>query len=237
MLVKGRGRPIYLLSKNPQIRLWHRRLGHASNTRVIETSKLTDDIDITIEGDQQRSEKCFSSNSEKDNEDNSLEPSLDSVDIFPTPTTTLLNKMTSTINHDDSIEQLCDPCIENKHTKIVRHKRMIPTTRKLQKIHADLWGPHNLPSLSRKTYVGLLLDEFTQKSWVLLLRSKDKFFDAFKLWLPYAEACEEKLGCLRTDGGREFISAALKSFCKDRSITIGYAAPYIHEENRIAEQC
>lgn len=39
------------------------------------------------------------------------------------------------------------------------------------------------------------------------------------------------------DGGGEFISAALKSFCEDRSITIGYAAPYMHEENGIAERC
>ena len=114
---------------------------------------------------------------------------------------------------------------------------MTPTTRKLEEIHADLWGPHDLPSLSGRTYVGLLLDEFTRKSWILPLRSKDEFFDVFKLWLPRAEACGEKLRFLRTDGGGEFISAALKSFCEKRSITIGYAAPYMHEENEIAERC
>lgn len=114
---------------------------------------------------------------------------------------------------------------------------MTPTIRKLQEIHVDLWGPYDPPLLSGRTYVGLLLDEFTQKSWVLFLRSKDKFFDAFKLWLPRAEACGEKLGCLRMDGGGEFISATLKSFCEDRNITIGYAAPYMHEENGIAERC
>lgn len=237
MLVKGRGRPTYLLSKNPQIRLWHHRLGYASNARVIEALKLTDGIDITIEDDQQRSEGCFPSDSEKDNKDNSLEPSLDSIDIVPTSTTTLLNKMTSTIDHDDSVEQLCNPCIESKHIKIVRHKRMTPTTRKLQEIHADLWGLHDPPSLSKRTYVGLLLDEFTRKSWVLVLRSKDEFFDVFKLWLPRAEACGEKLGYLQTDGRGEFIRAALKSFCEDRNITIGYVVPYMHKENGIAGRC
>ena len=46
MLVKGRGRPTYRLSSNPQIRLWHQRFGHASNARVIQASKLVDGIDL-----------------------------------------------------------------------------------------------------------------------------------------------------------------------------------------------
>ena len=64
-----------------------------------------------------------------------------------------------------------------------------------------------------------------------------QFFDVFKFWIPRAEVCGNKLDCLQTDGGGEFISATLQSFCKERGIKIGYAAPYIHEENKIAEQC
>ena len=51
MLVKRRRRPTYLLSKNLQIRLWHRRLEYASNARIIKASKLIDGIDIIIEDD------------------------------------------------------------------------------------------------------------------------------------------------------------------------------------------
>lgn len=89
----------------------------------------------------------------------------------------------------------------------------------------------------RKKYVALLLDEFTRKSWILLLRSKDEFFDVFKLWLPRAKTCGYKLDCLRSDDGGEFISAALQSFCQERGIKIGYAAPYMHDENGIAKRC
>ena len=49
MLVKERGKPTYLLTKNPQIRLQHWQLRHASNARAIETSKLVDGINITID--------------------------------------------------------------------------------------------------------------------------------------------------------------------------------------------
>ena len=36
ILVRDRGRPTYLLNSNPQIRLWYRRIGHASNTSVVQ---------------------------------------------------------------------------------------------------------------------------------------------------------------------------------------------------------
>ena len=137
----------------------------------------------------------------------------------------------------DDVKEVCKACIENKHTGIVISKRMILTTRRLQEIHADLWGPHERASSSGKNHVALLLNEFTRKSWIILLRSKDEFFDAFKLWLPRAEGCENKLDCLRTDGGGEFISAGFQSFCEERGIKIGYAAPYMHKENGIAERC
>ena len=91
-------------------------------------------------------------------------------------------------------------------------------------------------SISDKNYVGLLLDEFTRKSWIILLRSNDMFFNAFKVWLPRAEAYGNKFDCLWTDDGGEFISAALQSFYEKWGIKIGYAAPYMHEQNGIAEQ-
>ena len=145
ILFKRKVKPTYLLRKNPQIRLRHRQLGHVSNASVIETSKLVDVIDITIDNDQQ--EERFSSDSEDNNEDENLEPCFNNP---PALITTLLNRITSTSNIvlDYNVDQLGDPCIESKHTKIVRNKKITLTTRKLQEIYADLWGPHNLLLLS-----------------------------------------------------------------------------------------
>lgn len=89
-------------------------------------------------------------------------------------TSALLNKIMK------SIEDIYDTYIKSKYTKIVKHKAMIPKVQKLEVIHADFWGPHNPPSILGKSYISLLLNKYTQNSWVLLLRSKDKFFDVFK---------------------------------------------------------
>lgn len=196
MLVRGRGRPTYLLSSNPQVRLWHRRLGHASNARVIQASKLVDGINLG--GTTSSEDEPQSSDSEPDDGDNGHSD----AEADNEPTT--INKAAE--NNPEGVEQLCEACIESKYTRIIKSKKMTRTTRRLQEVHADLWALHEPASISGKNYVALLLDEFTWKSWILLLKSRDEFFDAFKLWLPRAETCGNKLDCLRTDGGGEFIS-------------------------------
>lgn len=44
--LRGRGWPTYLVSKNRKIRIWHCRLEHASNARVIRASTLVNSIDL-----------------------------------------------------------------------------------------------------------------------------------------------------------------------------------------------
>lgn len=89
----------------------------------------------------------------------------------------------------------------------------------------------------KKSYIGLLLDKYTRKSWILLLRNKDEFFDIFKQWLFRAEfLSRKKLGCLWADNREEFISNALKFYCQKWRIKIGYIAPYMYKENKIAER-
>ena len=67
MLVKGQSQPTCLLSKNSQIKLWHRKLKYISNTRVIEASKLNNRNNIKIKYDY--SIKNFFSNSKRDDND------------------------------------------------------------------------------------------------------------------------------------------------------------------------
>lgn len=115
-----------------------------------------------------------------------------------------INKTTININ---SIERLCEAYIKSKYIRIVGPKKMMPTTKRLQKVHPDLWGFHNPVSISKKNYNTLLLNKFTQEFWILFLRSKNKFFDIFELWLLKIEASGTKLDCLQADDRGEFINA------------------------------
>ena len=122
ILVRDRGRPTYLLSSNPQIRLWHCRLGHTSNARVVQVSKLVNGInlgEITTEPIHEPQ----SSNSEPESDS-------DVDKLFP------INKVMEL--NIDGVEKLCKACIESKYTRIENSKRMTPTTRRLQEIYANL---------------------------------------------------------------------------------------------------
>lgn len=110
----------------------------------------------------------FSSNSKTDNKQRN-KPDID-TQITPT----LLNKIM------EIIKNLYNTCIKSKYTKIIKYQTMISTVQKFEKIHANLWGPNNLPSILRKSYVSLLLNKYIRKLWILLLKSKNEFFDAFK---------------------------------------------------------
>lgn len=57
------------------------------------------------------------------------------------PDTNADNKLVSinkTINNTNGIEQLCKACIESKHTRIVKSKKMMPITKRLQEVYVDL---------------------------------------------------------------------------------------------------
>ena len=49
ILVKERGRLMYLLNKNLQIKLWYRQVRYVLNAKFVETSKITDGIKIIID--------------------------------------------------------------------------------------------------------------------------------------------------------------------------------------------
>ena len=103
----------------------------------MEISKLIDGIDIS--GEDYLEKQLFSDSEEDDKGEN-----LELLITMP------IVASTSEDNSNDFVktyvEQLCDLYIKSKHTKIVKYKKMTPTTHKLKEIHANLWGSHD-PSL------------------------------------------------------------------------------------------
>ncbi len=240
MAITGRGQPTRLVSLNKRIRLWHRQLAHISNARIVRASKLIDGIsldqndreynlaEVFIDLDNSDASDC------SDQEESPIQLLAESV----AEVTSRATVQQTRIEDLEDLDKLCTPCVRSKSTRVVRrNKSMTATTNKLKEIHADLWGSHDPLSQSGSIYAAILICEHTRKTWTLYLRGKDDFVDAFQAWLPRVEAesgCSMKL--LRADGGGEFISKKLRSFCEKQGIVIRYAAPYVHEENGLTER-
>lgn len=113
--------------------------------KIIQASKLVDGIDLNEEKSTNANEKPDSS-SELENNEN-IDSDIDK-----------LVRIHKAIDVNNKIE-LCDTCVENKHTRIVKFKRLTPIIWRLQEISADLWGPHNPLSLLGRNYIGPFLQE------------------------------------------------------------------------------
>lgn len=224
VLMTGQGRPNFLEAKTEAEQLWHRRLAHASHKRIDNLTKLVDGMKMS------KTTKNYTTvplDTQLHAESNPVESSM----------------LTTT-------RPICEPCVVSKQTRIVGHKPMTPTTRRLERVHSDLWGPHDPPSLGGNRYAVVLIDDFTRKTWTIGVQSKDKFFSVFKTWktaittetnlrisqLAINAETNLKISKLRVDGGGEYISTLLQEHCEEEGISVEYTAPYTPEHNAISER-
>lgn len=133
---------------------------------MIRASKLVDGINLRPEKEYNSAEIFV--NSKKldadDLEDNfQLMPSSMQL-LLPTnanPSSVVCQVKTG-FNDGNILDKLCILCVENKSIQVVKkNKNMTPITSKLEEVHLDLWGPHNLPSQSGSSYAAILMCEYT----------------------------------------------------------------------------
>ena len=64
-----------------------------------------------------------------------------------------------------------------------------------------------------------IIDDYSRKAWVYILKEKSDVFSVFKNWCKEVElekGCSLK--CFRTDNGLEYLSKEFDSFCKEKGM-------------------
>lgn len=133
MAIRGRGRPSHFESQKKRIRLWHRRLAHANNTRVVRVSKLINGVDLNLaNGKEYDPSEIFidsydsetSANENKSPNNSILQPGP--APVLPIDTmTSALNPICQTKEYEDidTIVKLCTPCVGSESTRSVRRNK------------------------------------------------------------------------------------------------------------------
>ncbi|KAL2493081.1 Integrase catalytic domain-containing protein [Abeliophyllum distichum] len=104
-------------------------------------------------------------------------------------------------------------------------------------LHADLWGPATVCTQSGFRYYLLIIDDFSRKSWVFLLKTKDETFSAFKNWKTQIEnQVDLKIKTLRTDNGLELCNYEFNEFCNIHGIIRHRTVTYTPQQNGVAER-
>jgi len=79
-------------------------------------------------------------------------------------------------------DSTCESCQKGKQTKSSFHsKNVVSTTRPLELLHLDLFGPTRTVSLGGKKYGLVIVDDFSRFTWVIFLVHKDHACEAFKV--------------------------------------------------------
>jgi transposase InsO family protein len=132
---------------------------------------------------------------------------------------------------------VCDACMRAKMTRApfqLGHKR---ATKRLQRVHSDLCGEFEHPTLAGNRYFATLIDDFSGMTWVRPLKHKKEFYSWFvKMDMMFLNQYGTHIGTLRADNGGEYTTRALREYCENNGILLEFTIPDTPEQNGVAER-
>jgi transposase InsO family protein len=132
---------------------------------------------------------------------------------------------------------VCNGCAQRKNIKNSFSKRDSKTEGVLELIHSDVCGPMPSSSFSGYVYYVSFIDDYSRKTRIYFLKTKDEVFNKFKEFKALIEnLSERKIKILRSDNGGEYTSKEFVNFCKDVEIKRELTTPYNPQQNGVVEQ-
>ena len=135
-------------------------------------------------------------------------------------------------------DKLCSACqagkqVANSHPS----KSTMSTSRPLELLHMDLFGPTTYRSIGGNTYCLVIVDDYSRYTWVFFLHDKAITCDIFKSFVRRAEnEFELKLKKVRSDNGSEFKNTNVEEFCDEKGIKHEFSTTYTPEQNGVVER-
>ncbi|GKF09449.1 retrovirus-related pol polyprotein from transposon TNT 1-94, partial [Tanacetum coccineum] len=103
-------------------------------------------------------------------------------------------------------QHFCDACKIRKQAHAShKAKNIVSTTRCLELLHMDLFGPSIVRSYGGNLYTLVIVDDYSRHTWTGFLKNKTEAFEQFEI---FSRKIQNQLGCsilsIRTDHDREF---------------------------------
>lgn len=132
----------------------------------------------------------------------------------------------------------CEGCLMSKQTRQPFPSQASFHAKKvLELVHGDICGPISEPTPAGNRYFFLLVDDYSRKMWVYMLKLKSEAFSVFKKFKQLVEnKMTQKIMIFRTDRGGEFCSNEFREFCEEAGIQRHYTAPYTPQQNGVVER-
>jgi len=137
--------------------------------------------------------------------------------------------------HSDA---LCGACQKGKIVKTsFKSIDIVSTSRPLELLHIDLFGPASTASIYGSKYGLVIVDDYSRWSWVKFLKSKDDSYDVFRKFCIQVQSEKElKILKVRSDHVGEFENESFEIFCEKHGIIHEFSSPRTPQQNGVVER-
>jgi len=134
--------------------------------------------------------------------------------------------------------KLCEACQMGKQTKSsFKPINDVSTTRPLELLHMDLFGPSRTMSLGGNYYGLVIVDDYSRFTWTFFIATKDETYHVFK---NFAKAVQNEknnsIVSIKSDHGREFQNEKFDRFCSKLAIKHNFSEPRTPQQNGVVER-
>jgi transposase InsO family protein len=132
---------------------------------------------------------------------------------------------------------VCSHCLAGKMHQLPFPKSVSITSRPLEIVHSDVWGPAPITSNNGTRFYVIFVDDFTRFTWFFPLHHKSQVLSSF---MHFKSTMENLLSCtlkiLRTDCGGEYSKHEFQNFCSSTGVLHQFTCPHTSQQNGVAER-
>nr|GEZ07322.1 hypothetical protein [Tanacetum cinerariifolium] len=135
-------------------------------------------------------------------------------------------------------DHLCSACQLGKSKKHTHKPKAENTNLKvLNTLHMDLCGPIRVQTINGKKYILVIMDDYSQFTWVKFFRSKDETPDVVIKFITQIQVGLNKtVRYIRTDNGTEFVNHTMTEYYERIGICHQKIVPKTPQHNGVVER-
>jgi len=135
-------------------------------------------------------------------------------------------------------DHLCDACGKARQVQSsFKLTNSISTSKPLELLHMDLRGPIPVLRVGRSKCVLVIVDDFSQFTWVSFLKEKNEVLKEFAKICKQTQVFKNSsIVFIRSDHGKEFDQKEFIEFCINHGITHNFSAPRTPQQNGVVER-
>ena len=135
-------------------------------------------------------------------------------------------------------DKLCSACQAGKQVANTHPtKAYLSTSRVLELLHMDLFGPTTYASLGGNKYCLVIVDDFSRYTWTFFLQDKAEVASIFKKFAKNAQnQFDVKIKKIRSDNGKEFDNTNIEEYCDEVGIKHEFSSTYTPQQNGVVER-